>query len=113
MNEQPNGSVSSWLGGGGAKTYTAYHIVTVFDKNVESPQKCEVARRFSDFEKLLAYLRKLPNQHIIPDLPKKRFFNTSEQVIEMRRTELEKFLKTLLRSRELRDNSVVRYFLSH
>ena len=48
----------------------------------------------------------------MPDLPKKRFFNTSEQVIEERRTELEKFLKTLLRNAEMRENGAVRYFLT-
>ena len=120
---QAASSMSSWLGGyvslppmlgGGsaAKTYTAYHIVTIFDKSAADGQQFEVDRRFSDFEKLLTHLRQLPNQPIVPDLPKKRFFNSSEQIIEQRRTELEKFLVTLLRSREMREYSAVKYFLT-
>ena len=116
-------SVSSWFGGyvpklpsmltGSApKTYTAYHVVSIFDKQSDRPKQFEVDRRFSDFEKLLAHLQKSPEQLILPDLPKKRFFNSSEQVIELRRTELEKFLKTLLRSPELREESAVKYFLT-
>ena len=45
-------------GKGAAKTYTAYHIVTIFDKSAQPVQAYEVDRRFSEFEKLLAYLRK-------------------------------------------------------
>ena len=48
---------------------------------------------------------------MIPELPKKRYFNSSEQVIETRRTELENFLRTLLRNQDLRANAAVRYFL--
>lgn len=94
------------------KTYTAYHIVTVFEKDTDRPQKFEVDRRFSEFEKLLTHVRSLPGQPIIPDLPKKRYFNQGEQVIELRRTELEKFLKVMLRSKEMRNDSAVRYFLT-
>ena len=75
-------------------------------------QPIEVDRRFSQFEKLLAYLRQLPGHQVLPELPKKRYFNLSEQVIELRRTELEKFLRTLLRNRELRNDAAVRYFLT-
>ena len=49
---------------------------------------------------------------VIPELPKKRFFNSSEQVIELRRTELEKFLRTLLRNKDLREDAAVRFFLT-
>ena len=61
---------------------------------------------------MLAYLRQLPGHQVLPELPKKRYFNSSEQVIELRRTELEKFLRTLLRNRELRNDAAVRYFLT-
>ena len=117
------GGVSSWLSGyvpslpsaltgaTSGKTYTAYHIETVFDKDSARPQTYKVDRRFSQFEKLLAYLRQFPGQ-VIPELPKKRFFNSSEQVIEQRRAELEKFLRTLLRNKELREDAAVRYFLT-
>mmetsp|Transcript_9108 Transcript_9108/g.12384 ORF Transcript_9108/g.12384 Transcript_9108/m.12384 type:complete len:81 (+) Transcript_9108:863-1105(+) len=80
--------MSSWLGSyvslpsvltsSAPKTYTAYHIVTVFDKASDRPQQYEVDRRFSEFEKLLSHLRTLPNNLILPELPKKRFFNSSE-----------------------------------
>ncbi len=33
-------------------------------------------------------------------------------MIELRRTELEKFLRTLLRNRDLRENVAVKYFLT-
>lgn len=72
----------------------------------------EVDRRFSDFEKLLTYLRKMPS-HILPELPQKRYFdNASESVVELRRSELEKFMRTLVRNQELRQDMAVRYFLS-
>ena len=90
--ESAPATVSSWLGGyvslpsvitgaGSApKTYTAYHIITIFSKYAieAGNQKYEVDRRFSDFEKLLVHLRKLPVAQILPDLPKKRYFNSSE-----------------------------------
>ena len=85
--------------------------MTTFDKETDNPQTYEVDRRFSQFEKLLAHLRQIPGM-VIPDLPKKRFFNSSEQVIELRRTELEKFLKSLIRRRELREDAAVKYFLT-
>ena len=125
QNAAGSSSVSSWLssyvslpsvitGANGApKTFTAYHIVTIFDKSAgANSTENEVDRRFSDFEKLLDHLRKRPNTPILPDLPKKRFYNTSEQVIEQRRTELEKFLWTILRNHDLREDPAVRYFLT-
>ena len=69
-------------------------------------------RRFSQFEKLLTYLRQLPGHQVLPELPKKRWNNSSEQVIELRRIELEKFLRTILRNTELRGDAAVRYFLT-
>ena len=48
---------SALTGGSGSQTYTAYHIVTVFDKDSAQPKSYGVDRRFSQFEKLLAYLR--------------------------------------------------------
>ena len=50
--------------------------------------------------------------YVVPELPKKRYFNSSEQVIELRRTELEKFLRTILRNTELRQDAAVKYFLT-
>lgn len=46
-------------GGGASKTYTAYRIVTIFDKSDAAGdiRQHEVDRRFSEFEKLHAYLR--------------------------------------------------------
>ena len=101
---------SALTGGSSVKTYTAYHIVTLFDDSQREAN--EVNRRFSQFEKLLAYLRQLPGHQVIPELPKKRYFNSSEQVVELRRTELENFLRTLLRNTELRGDAAVRYFLT-
>ncbi len=85
--------------------------MTTFDRETDNPRTFEVDRRFSQFEKLLVYLRQIPGQ-VIPDLPKKRFFNSSAEVIELRRTELEKFLKSLRRKRELREDAAVKYFLT-
>ena len=81
-----------------------YHISTVFypdttdtdtdaniiisqleQENEKIPESFEVDRRFSQFEKLLEYLRKALPSEVIPELPKKRYFNKSDQVIELRR----------------------------
>ena len=61
---------------------------------------------------MLTYLRQLPGHQVLPELPKKRWNNSSEQVIELRRIELEKFLRTILRNTELRGDAAVRYFLT-
>ena len=57
--------------------YTVYRIVTSFsslDNNQNSAQ-FEVDRRFSQFEQLVRCLREAHPLEVIPDLPKKRFFN--------------------------------------
>ena len=92
-------------------SYTAYQITTTFEKGAENEQTFSVDRRFSQFEKLLQHLRSL-DRFVLPELPKKRIFNQGEQVIELRRTELETFLRTLLRNPDLRTNEAVRAFLS-
>ena len=69
-------------------SYTVYHIISIFggSSDGEETMTYEVDRRFSQFEHLLAYLREKFPFEVIPDLPKKRFFNnTNEQVIELRR----------------------------
>ena len=48
---------------------------------------------------------------VIPELPKKRWFNTGETVIETRRSELDVWIKALVRNRELREDATVDYFL--
>ena len=73
-------------------------------------QEYEVSRRFSQFEKLLASLREMQG-YVVPELPKKRFFNSSEAVIETRRSELETWLKTVARKKDLRELPIVQYFL--
>ena len=73
-------------------------------------QEYEVSRRFSQFEKLLASLRQMQG-YVVPELPKKRYFNSSEAVIETRRSELETWLKTIVRKRDLRELPVILYFL--
>ena len=70
-----------------------------------------MSRRFSEFEKLLASLRS-DNSFVIPELPKKRYYNNSESVIELRRAELETFLRTILRNRDLKESPTLIYFLT-
>ena len=48
---------------------------------------------------------------VIPELPKKRWFNSGETVIETRRSELDVWIKVLVRNRELREDATVDYFL--
>ena len=69
-------------------------------------------RRFSDFEKFLSILREKQG-FVIPELPKKRWFNSSETVIETRRSELDVWIKTVVKCRELREDPLVDYFLKH
>ena len=90
------------LGGSSTSTYTAYNIKTVIrnPNQVDDVQEFEVSRRFSQFEKLLASLRQMQG-YVVPELPKKRFFNSSETIIETRRSELETWLKTVARKRDL------------
>ena len=48
---------------------------------------------------------------VIPELPKKRWYNSSDEVIETRRRELDEWVRTLVRNKELREDSTVDYFL--
>lgn len=72
----------------------------------------QVDRRFSQFEALHAYIKGHYKAEVIPELPKKRIFNQGEQIIELRRQELEKFLRALLRNQTLREAPAVRFFLT-
>ena len=49
--------------------------------------------------------------YVVPELPKKRYFNSSEAVIETRRSELEIWIKTIARKKDLREVPIVQYFL--
>ena len=76
-----------------AKEYTVY-IVSVLD--VKSGREHKIFRRFSDFDDLLAKLKKrgLPN---LPALPKKRLFSSmSAKVMENRKIGLGSFLHQLI-----------------
>ena len=48
---------------------------------------------------------------MIPELPKKRWYNSSDEVIETRRRELDEWVRTLVRNKELREDSTVDFFL--
>ena len=83
-------STQVWIPRVSQKTsYTVYHIMSIFGGSCSDGEEAmtyEVDRRFSQFEHLLAYLREKFPFEVMPDLPKKRFFNNhDEQVIELRR----------------------------
>ena len=58
----------------------------------------------------MAILRQMQG-FVIPELPKKRWYNSSDEVIETRRRELDEWVRTLVRNKELREDSTVDYFL--
>jgi hypothetical protein len=99
--------------------YTVYVIDTeseIDTKDEAVPfekKKYTTYRRFSEFQKLLCYLRDQENLKgiLIPELPPKAINNLDKKIIEERRIQLEAFLDFLVANPEIRRNAAVRYFL--
>ena len=115
--EEAQGWLSSWTA---QQTYTVYIIETIstLDSHEDvipfSKKTYKTFRRFSEFEKLLAYLRDQENLRgiVIPELPQKSYLNNlDKQLIEARRTQLEAFLEGLVGSPDIRKMAALRYFL--
>lgn len=69
-------------------------------------------KRYSDFNKLHQTLKNEFENVDIPKVPSKKFFNsTSQDFIEKRRVKLEKYLRQLLRIREVADSHYLLEFL--
>mmetsp|Transcript_32639 Transcript_32639/g.24105 ORF Transcript_32639/g.24105 Transcript_32639/m.24105 type:complete len:140 (+) Transcript_32639:724-1143(+) len=97
-------------------SYTVYQIQTQSKlPNYEEGKVYEVLRRFSDFEWLLGKLQE--NEHykgmIIPPLPQKKYLgNLSSEFVELRRQELETFLRVIASHAVMRHDLQLKEFLT-
>lgn len=74
-----------------SKRYTEYAI-TIISKHRLFEEDCyTIHRRYSDFQRLHNILER--EILYLPEFPEKRFFNKSQDVIEMRKEQFTKYLR--------------------
>ncbi|KAH3671790.1 hypothetical protein WICMUC_004548 [Wickerhamomyces mucosus] len=83
--------------GYGHEMFTDYEIICHTNIPIFKYKDSKVRRRYSDFEKFKKILEIESSRVIIPSLPGKVFFTNrfKDDIIEIRRSGLEKFLKTV------------------